>query len=191
MAETPSLAGTSVVHFTNAVRTLYGDDVVRAGLDRLPDESRRTIAEATTVGWIPNVHFGLAIEAWAGAARVPIDELVRKAARLATKESFGTVFRVFLRLTSDEALIARTPMIFSKTRNVGALNVARFAPGSATLVLSKWPEVSDRQVTSIESSIETLLEMTGRSHPVVRGRREADGAVFELRWGRSIAPPAR
>src|SRR5215469_3929508 len=43
--------------------------------------------------------------------------------RAAMARSFKTIWRILLRVTSDEALIARAPSIYRRTRNVGEMAV--------------------------------------------------------------------
>jgi hypothetical protein len=185
MQVTPSLAGTSVVHFMSAIRSQYGEDALRRGLARLEPAARTILEEASPMGWIPMDVVGQAVDLWAAEAGVTGEELTRLGVRLATKESFNTVFKIFLRLNTDEALIARTPLIYAKTRNIGHLAVEEATTGAARLVLTEWPDVTERQLLSIATAIETLLEITGRTNPSVKGRRVEGGGVFVLRWGRA------
>jgi hypothetical protein len=89
---------------------------------------------------------------------------------------------MLLRLSSDEALIKRTPMIYSRSRNVGELSARIVEPGRAELKLTEWPEITDRQMRSVGVGIESVIALTGRRSVQMRCTRTASGAVFDLRW---------
>ena len=52
-------------------------------------------------------------------------------------------------MTSDEALIKRTPLIYARSRNTGQLSSRLVAPQHSEVQLSGWPEVSDRTLRTI------------------------------------------
>ena len=178
----PSYAGTSILHMKDAVRALYGESVLREGLSRLDPEVRSQLEHATPMGWVPADSLAQAIEAWSGIAGVGGDDMTVRCARHATTQTLTTVWRLFLSLTTDAALITRAPILYSKTRNVGELTVEGVEKGRARLVVRGWPGMSDRQLLSLCTNVETLLDLTGRKGPSAHAKRTADGGVIELRW---------
>src|SRR5262245_7684633 len=115
----PSTAGTSVLDLLKAYEELVGAEVVAAARAKLPAEIRAELDTMTSLSWMPVTNLGLVIEQIASEAKADPDALLDRAVRLATKRTVATVWRVLLKLTTDDALIARTPIFYSKSRNVG------------------------------------------------------------------------
>jgi hypothetical protein len=179
----PAVAGTSVLHFVEAMESLHGTRAIRTALDKLDPTYREQIETATPLAWVPAAILGAYVEALAEVIGISADRLSEEGTRIATMKSFGTVWRIFLRITTDEALISRTPLIYSKTRSVGRMSVDSYRRGHATLSLVGWPGITDRQLRSMAVSIETILTMTGRKHVACRTQTSSDGGRFDLTWG--------
>ncbi len=175
------------MHFIDAVATLRGRDVVDAGLARLDPAVRAQVDALGPLTWVPSTVMGDIVEVLAAAAGVTPEALIDEAVRVATRTSFNTVWRILIRLTSREALVARTPLIYAKTRNVGELSVVESRNGAARLALRGYPDVSDRQLQAIAVSIETILDMTGRRGARCRWSKSDGGGTFELTWGAETA----
>lgn len=189
----PSISGVSMSHFRDAVGALYGDDVVRAGLARLDPESRLLVEAASAYAWVPMTVLTEIVDAWALDARVDPNELTERGVRLGVRTSFATIWRLLLRVTTDEIMIQRTPSIYARTRNIGELKAELRLPGLARLTLTGWPNPTDRQLFSLVVGLEEVLELTGRTHARTNYRRAPDGAVFDLSWGEaraSVRPPS-
>jgi hypothetical protein len=176
-------SGVTMVNYRDAVAKLYGPDVVSRGLARLAPDARFQLETMTTTGWIPMETVGAATEAWAEAAGVSPEELTVRAVRESVRHTFATVWRVLLRFTTDSALMARTPLLYKRIRNAGVLTVELRAPYEARLELTRWQNPTDRQLLSLATAIETVLELAGRTEVRCTFKRTADGGVFQLRWG--------
>jgi hypothetical protein len=179
----PSIIGTSFLAFTEAVAKVHGRDVVEAARARMSDDERQEMDAVTAITWLRATTMTAWVAALAEAAGVTKHALVEECARLATHDSFKTVWRMLLRFTSAEALIARTPLIYSRTRNIGRMEVASMSPGKAKLVLTGWPGVHEGQLHSLAVSIKAILELSGRRSPACRFECTEDGGLFEIRWG--------
>lgn len=179
----PSVSGISMANFRDALVSIYGADAVRSGLARLDPESRILVEQASAHAWIPATVLADAVDAWALAAETDARELTERGVRLGVRTGFATIWRLLLRVTTDEALIARTPSIYSRTRNVGELKAELRLPRLARLTLTGWSEITDRQLYSLAVSFEEILEITGRTHARAHYRRTADGGIFDVSWG--------
>jgi hypothetical protein len=178
----PSTAGTSILDLLDSYREIVGEEAVERALASLPEDLRRRVAGLTRLSWLPVAELGVVIDAVGHAAGRDPDELLDQAARLATDRSFKKIWRVMLRLTSDEALIARTPSMYLVSRNVGKLQARVVEPGRAELTLSGWPDVSDRHLRTLGVTIVRVVELAGRRDPAIQVRRTADGALYTLTW---------
>jgi hypothetical protein len=87
-----------------------------------------------------------------------------------------------LRVTTDSALISRTPIIYSKTYRRGELASKIVAPGRSELALRGWPGVSLIQVEGVRVGTETVLMLAGRREVKVSAVRHPQGADLKALW---------
>jgi hypothetical protein len=178
----PSASGISVLDLRAALEEIVGKDVVVNALASLPAETRRQFVEITALSWVPLAAITQVVDAIAVTARKNPERLIDEAVRRAVERTFKTVWRVMLRLTSDAALIARTPVVYARSRNIGRLTARVVSPGNAEVTLSDWPGVSARHVRTLGISIVTVVTMAGRKETSVTSSPTADGAMFHLTW---------
>lgn len=178
----PSNSGTSVLDLLAALEEALGRDVVAAAFKKLPDGVRERFEQITPLTWVPVAALGVAIDQIAREANVDATAMLDAATRRATERTIKTVWRLMLRLTSDEALLARTPLYYAKSRNVGRLAGRVVAPGRAELVLSEWPGVSARHARALGISIETVVKLAGRKGVTMAWEPTRDGAHYRLTW---------
>ncbi len=177
--------------FRIAVGELWGEEVVRRGLATLDPESRLSVEQAAALLWVPIEVQARAIDAWTAAAGVEFEELVDRAVRRSTQRNMSTVLRAFVRFTSDAAIMARAPLLYSKIRNAGKLTTDYRGPGVARAYLTEWQGGTDKQMFSLSISIEALLEVAGRDHARCKFKRTSDGAMFDVTWGDPRVLPRR
>jgi hypothetical protein len=178
----PCTAGVSVLDLLASLEEIVGKQAVERAKTNAPPEVRRELEGITAISWVRNVALGQLIDLVAQAAGVEAESMLDEGTRRAVDRSFKTVWRVFLRLTSDEALIARTPTIYSKSRNVGRLESRLAWPGLAQITLSDWPEVTPRQVRTIGIGIARVVELCGRKDVQIHVVKTANGAEYKLTW---------
>jgi len=183
-----SVSGMSMMYFKGAVVELFGAGVLERGIAQLDPVMRAQMETTTAVAWVPADTLSRAAELWAAEAGVSPEELTARCVRESTRRSFGTVWRVLLYFTTDEALVARAPLLWSRTRNAGVLTVELRSPREARLLLSQWRTTLDRQLLSIAVGFEAILEITGRPHARCAYKRTPDGGSFHLRWGDASIP---
>jgi hypothetical protein len=87
---------------------------------------------------------------------------------------------VLLRMASDEALVKRTALIYSKTCDRGRLTANTLGPGQVDLTLSEWPDVPDLAIVAIAAGIEAVLQSVGR-RASVKWTRKPTTVLFEVR----------
>jgi len=178
----PSNSGTSVLDLLKAYEELVGPEVVADALAKLPPEIRAEIDAITPLSWVPVASVARVIEQIAAEAHCDADVLLDRAVRLATKRTLKTVWRLLLKLTTAEALIARTPIFYSKSRNVGRLTARLVAPRRSELTLSDWPGISQRHRRTLAVSIETIVTLAGKRDVQITWEPTSDGAVYQLTW---------
>jgi hypothetical protein len=178
----PSTAGTSALDLLASYRDIVGVETFDRALASLPDDLRRKVAGMTRLSWVAVADLSVVIDALGRAAGRDPDELLDRAVRQATERSFKKVWRVMLRFTSDEALMARAPSMYALSRNVGKLAARVVRPGLAELALTGWPDVTDRHLRTLGISIATVIEQAGRRDVAIEAHRAPDGAAYALTW---------
>jgi hypothetical protein len=178
----PSASGISVLDLRAALEEIVGKELVDQALASLPAATRSEFVEITALSWVPLVTITRVVDAIAKAAKKNPERLIDEAVRRAVERTFKTVWRVMLRFTTDAALIARTPVVYSLSRNIGRLTAKMVSPGRAEVRLSEWSGVSARHVRTLGISIATVVTLAGRKDVGVTSTPSPDGAVFHLTW---------
>jgi hypothetical protein len=182
MEEPPRLVGQSVRDIRWALERTLGADVVARALASLPEPARSEYSDPSPIAWVPYASVVSAHEAIAREGGTTMEAMLEQAVPLAVERAFKTVWRILLRFTSDEALIARTPMLYSKTRSKGHMTARRVAPGRGVAEIEGWPRMPPRDVRAIALSIETLLRLCGREQVSCSAAVTENGASYEIRW---------
>ena len=178
----PSVAGISALHVLDALAKVVGQDVIDQAQSGLPQEVRDAMSGIHALSWVPQTALNRFIDEVARAAQRDPEPMIDEAVRIATQRTYSTVWRMFLRVTTDEALIKRAPLMHAKTRNVGQLAANFDAPGTARVTLSDWPDVPERTLRTIGVGITSVLELAGRHDVRMSYSRTSDGGRFEIRW---------
>jgi hypothetical protein len=182
MSDAPRLAGQSVRDLMWAFEQLLGQERASRALAAVPEPHRSAYVGADPHGWVAYDTVVAAHERMAAEAGTTMEELLERAVPLAVEHAFSTVWRVLLRFTTDEVLIARTPLLYSRTRSKGRMTASRTAPGRAVCEVSGWPDMPPRDVRSIAISIETVLRLAGRKEVATVTETGPSGPRFHLTW---------
>jgi hypothetical protein len=182
MEEPPRLVGQSVRDIRWALERTLGPEVVERALASLPEPIRSEYAEASPLEWVPYATVVSAHEAIAREGNTTMEAMLELAVPLAVERAFKTVWRILLRFTSDDSLISRTPLLYSKTRSKGRMTARRISPGLAVAEIEGWSGMPPRDVRAIALSIETTLRLCGRENVTCSAEPTANGARYEIRW---------
>jgi hypothetical protein len=182
MFQEARISGTIVLDHRAAYEKLIGRDVMRAAIEELAEDRRREYLECLAVSWV-RISTTVAIIEAAGrlSGRDPF-ELNAEATRMAAEKIFNGVWRVLLRLTSDEALVTRAPVIYARAYDTGKLTAVVRAPGRAELTLVGWPDIHPTIVGSIAIGTETVLRLAGRKNVAASILRTGEGALCVVNW---------
>lgn len=164
------------------LREQIGADVVARAMDSLPEAQRAELRALTSVGWIDVAIAKAIFVAAAHEAGRDVESVHRNAVRAGVEQTFKSLWRLILRLTTDNALVTRTPMIYSKTYDSGKLSSRIVAPGRAEIVLEGWPGADELSLRGLAVGIETTLIVAGRKGVRVNFDRRSDGALFVASW---------
>lgn len=178
----PRQSGAIVLDTLRSMREVVGEPEVRSSMERLDAEARLFFAGLTTLTWVPASmveHLFDVVASSTGRAR---DALQDEVGRRGVERTLNTLWRVILRVTTDNALVSRTPLLFSKTYDRGALTSRLVRAGSAEIVLAGWPDVPDFHARGVAIGIETVLKCAGRKGARVTWARRVSGVTYQASW---------
>jgi hypothetical protein len=178
----PCVAGVAVLDLTRELEEMVGSQYIALARAALTHEQRLELEEVTAVSWVRMSTSSAFIDAVGSVVGRDPEPLVDEAVRRATVRTFKTVWRMLLRLTTDDALVKRTPMIYARGRNIGQLDARLLSPGAAEMILTRWPDPPPRQMRLIAISTEVVLGLAGRRETRCEHERKRDGARFALYW---------
>lgn len=179
---TPRVSCTVVLDQLKAARQIVGDDTVDRAVSDLSAEDQQAVQQLTPVGWtdadrVERLYTAIA----ARAGREPL-ELHAEMVRQGFWHTLSTFWRAMLRLTTDQALIARTPLIYSRSFDRGEATAQIDRPGLAQMHLKGWPNIPRMHINGIVAGVETVLKVAGRKRPSVSYERTSNGVVFTVTW---------
>jgi hypothetical protein len=163
-------------------REAAGDAAVDRAWAALPPEDREILESAVPAAWIPVPILDSFYTSIAEFAGQDLQTFYPEVVKRGISQTLRSVWRVLLRLTSDRALVSRTPVIYSRGHSVGKIAADIHGPGQATLVLTQWPNMPDLRRLGVASGIRAVLEVAGRKEVHVDYEGTEDGAVYRVRW---------
>ncbi len=178
----PSSGGTTVLALRGALSDLVGESVFHAALATLRPDIREQFEQVTPLTWVPVEVIHTAVARIAEHAERRFDELLDAAAERAAEKTLRTAWRMLLRVTADRALVRRAPVLYSKWRNIGRLEVRGASDGRVELMLVEWPGMDDRSIRTLGVTIGTVMRLAGRKQVRVQSVGTPDGAKYNVVW---------
>jgi hypothetical protein len=179
----PSSGGTTIQALRNALQDLVGDDVYQAAMGSLGSELREQFEPVSLLTWVPVDVIHIAVARIAEQAGRPFDELMDAAVEKAGEKTLRTAWRMLLRVTADRALVRRAPVLYSKWRNIGRLEVRdATTDGRVELHLVEWPGMDERSIRTLGITITTVMRLAGRKQIRVQSTPTQDGAKSTVTW---------
>ncbi|MDH5493240.1 MAG: DUF2378 family protein [Myxococcales bacterium] len=182
MHEEPCNSGMSVHDEHHVAIEVLGAAVVQRALDRLPADRRAEYDGATALSWVRISTILMFFQGLAEETGRDIWDVHEEIVRHGIARTLTTVWRLLLRMTSDEAIVKRTPILYGKHFNIGRASAQIDAKGNGRMRVVDFPMIDDMSLHGLSVGIEAVLEFAGRANVRVRPRRTAQGADFELRW---------
>ncbi len=178
----PSVSGPLACGLRDVAAELLGAQAVQSALSRVSADNRQRYETLTAVEWVPIEVMETVFVELARDAGVSVGTLHEQVAVISIERTMRTFWRMLLRLTTDRALISRTPVIFSKSYNRGRLEAHIPRPGHGEIVLYDWPDVPPWPVRATRIGVQTVLSIAGRKDVRVQSSRTKTGAHYVASW---------
>lgn len=177
------MSGSIILEHRKVIVERFGEAVLNEAVAGLSADRRQELGETRPSTWLRISTIEAFYERLATRLGRTVADLHTEVGRLATERTLKTLWRVFLRFTTDEALITRSPVIFSKSFDQGRVLSTIPKPGHGQVTLLDWPNVTDFPLRGLGNGITTLLTLAGRTN--VRTRitsRTPEQVVISVTW---------
>jgi hypothetical protein len=182
MSGEPSVHGAAVIQARTALENLVGPVIFREAMSALSAADRDHYLGALPVSWVPvRVVNAVLNELSKRDGRSPV-QLGVQSSRSGLENNLRTVWKLLMRVTTDEMLVSRSPTFYGKTYDRGTLSAKLVKPGLVEATLTGWPGIPDIQTAIVAAGIETTLRVAGRQGVKTTHARNRDGATFTATW---------
>ncbi len=175
------VSGVLILDQLALARKLLGEEVVARASRRVSAEERAELEALLPVSWC-RLTTAFAIQA-AIADEIGQDVMAwhRTIVRAGIERTLTTVWRLFLRFTSGEALVKRAASIYGKSYDRGTIRTEPVSSGVFQFVLGDWADVPDFELDAMACGLETILTIAKKKHSRVTVERIPGGARFAVR----------
>jgi len=179
---TPRVSGAVILTQLETLEKLYGRETYVRALAQLPEEARRDVEELLAIGWIAASTAQRLKDTLGALVGRTSEEIQVQVVRASLGQIINVFWRFLLRHVSDDALVKRTPLLYSKTFDRGELVARVIGPGHASFELLGWPDVSDYDLLGLATGIAFVLEHTGRVGAASTWSRSGGRVLLEASW---------
>jgi len=176
------ISGAVVLDQRAAYEHRLGSDFIERALNQLTEEERRAFAELLPISWIEIDAWNKIVMAFAAEAGRDVLELDAEIVGFGIERTFRGVWKVLLRITTDDAILSRAPMIWSKTFDTGHLAMRMIEKGHAELEVRGFPGALDLNLQGIGISTKRVLELGGRKDVKLTYTRTPTGVIYQATW---------
>jgi hypothetical protein len=178
----PQVSGALACGLREVVAELAGASAIDRALGRLPADVRTAYSGALPVGWVPIRVMEAVFKEIASEMSTSVSELHVRVARTSIERTFRRFLRMLLKVTTDQALVSRTPVIFARSYDCGRLEAKIPEPGRGVITLLDWPDAPEWPLRATRVGIEAVLGIAGRRDVRVTCSRTSSGAIFFASW---------
>lgn len=174
----PAMSGALMTTGREVTRELIGSAAYERALDSVPRHMAAEYRRVTPMTWVPLSIIEPVIAAMGEASGRDALDLQDEVARTTVERSLRTIWRLFLRFTSNEALISRMPVVFSRSYSKGRVQTSFPRPDRAVIELLEWPQTPAHIVRTTRVGLEVMLRAAGRPGARVSFERTPGGALY-------------
>jgi hypothetical protein len=178
----PRIAGTMMLQHRQVMEERFGKAAVARATATLSEAQRTELASALPTNWVRLDVFQALYDAVCRETGVDIDELHSAVTRESTARTVRTVWRMLLRMTGDQTLVARTPEMYKKAFSIGQVQSRLIENGRSENLLTGWPNIPDFVLRQVRVATAEVLALAGRTNIDVQVERLPDGAQYTVTW---------
>ena len=172
------MAGAVMTTGREVTRQIIGDAAYERALASVPPHVANEYRGVTSVTWVPLSVVEPVIMAMGHAAGRDPMALQDDVARTTVERSLRSIWRIFLRFTSNEAILSRVPIIFAKSYNRGRLVTSPVRDGRVQIELLDWPNAPTHILRNTRVGLEATFHAAGRTGAHVSLERTPNGALY-------------
>jgi hypothetical protein len=178
----PRLSGAVLLDQVRVIESVVSRETLQRAIATMDPSEQAELAALIPLSWCRIETSERLIHAVANEVnRAPL-EFHAEVARIGVERTMRGMWRVLLRLTTDDALVRRTPLLFSKTFDRGEMTTRVIEKGHAECRVTGWPEITPMQVQGIGIGVQTVLTVAGRKDVRVARERTPTGALYQATW---------
>jgi len=180
--EEQKIAGSLVLDQRKTMLEMVGEEKFLQALSSLPAERRQEFDSLIPVSWCPISLIHQVVDSVAKGIGQDPAEFQSEVARQGISRTLMGLWRTLLHLTTDEFLVKRASLLFSKSYERGKLMAHVPEPGHAVIQLYDWPDIADRDIRSISAGIGAVLTVAGRKNVLMKAQRKDDLIEYTALW---------
>lgn len=172
------MSGAVMTTGRDVTRQIIGTLAYERALGSVPGPISAEYRRVTPLTWVPLSIVEPVILAMGEASGRDAMDLQDEVARVTVERSLRSIWRVFLRLTSNEALLSRVPVIYGKSYSRGRLTTSFPKPDRAIVELTGWPNAPQHILRTTRVGLEATFQAAGRQAARVSLERTSTGALY-------------
>ena len=183
----PSVKGQTINSFLKFASSKLTPDQYRQVVDDAPEEFRVELARGSVLPThlVPMAVLNRMTEQAAKLCGAQLPQFAREAGRFSAAEAVRGVYRLFARVLTPDALLAKAAAMWSAMNTAGRMEVHRESDHAASLRLADFPSEAV-MCARIAGWIEQMIELTGtKKYVVVKSQCVAKGdrvCEWKLTW---------
>ncbi|HJL19738.1 MAG TPA: hypothetical protein RMH99_29010 [Sandaracinaceae bacterium LLY-WYZ-13_1] len=180
--ERTRLSGAMVTNLLEAMAERFGADALARAMERIPEHSGRELSEAMPISMVPIASCEHLLHALAEETGRDVHRINREVNRHATARTFSTLWRLVLKLTSEDRLFSEAQRYFARAYDQGRLVVERDGRAGASLRVRDRPGMTRLAREGFAEGVCELLRLKGRRDVRAETSPHPDGADVHITW---------
>jgi len=178
LAGGPCMSGTLMTTGREVTREIIGIAAYERALASVPPQVAAEYRRVSPLTWVPLSIVEPVIMAMGAASNRDALDLQDEVARTTIERSLRSIWRAFLRFTSNEAILSRVPILYGRAYDKGRVVATFPRPDRAVIELCDWPNAPSHILRTTRVGLEVTLRAAGRPAAHVSLERTPKGALF-------------
>ena len=174
--------GGVVRNHQKVIARMIGPAALEQALAKIEPELREELQNASMLSWCTQRALSALHERCSDIANIELDRFVTDVVKGSMKLTFGGVWKILFKVTSDEAIVRRAGILYSRSTTRGRLIAEITGKGRALIRLVDYPDIPHISVVATAASIEAALSVSERTQPRVAWKRVGNEIHYDVRW---------